>query len=146
MGEVGILIFFKRALCSAIAFKTSRRGVSIDVAVHGSTLKNYQNTYYPRFSFITKTGITFPKTGAYFLLWTNSSFYSWGISWSIKSYSTVKRIKNGRIHSSGLSIQKEFSYIELLHETSLGNINQSLRVAESPVTRFLAERLPFAAL
>jgi len=58
----------------------------------------------------------------------------------------VKRIKNGRIHSSGLSIQKEFSYIELLHETSLGNINQSLRVAESPVTRFLAERLPFAAL
>jgi len=37
------------------------------VAEHKSILKNDQNTYYPRFSFIPKTGTAFPKTGVLFL-------------------------------------------------------------------------------
>jgi len=61
-------IFFKIDLCSAIPFKRFRRGLSIDVAEHRSILKNYQNTYNPRFSFTPKTGIAFPKTGVLFLL------------------------------------------------------------------------------
>jgi len=42
---------------------SSRRELSIDVAEHKSFLKNFQNTYYPRFSFILKTSIAFPKKG-----------------------------------------------------------------------------------
>jgi len=34
----------------------------IDAAEHRSTLKNNQNTCYPRFSFTPKTGKAFPKT------------------------------------------------------------------------------------
>jgi len=41
----------------------SRQGLSNDMAEHMSSLKNNQNTYYPRFSFTPKTGMTFPKTG-----------------------------------------------------------------------------------
>jgi len=33
-------------------------------------LKNDRNTFYPRFSFIPKTVMAFPKTGAFFLLCT----------------------------------------------------------------------------
>jgi len=58
--------FFKIGLCSATSFERSRRELSNDVAEHRYMLKNYQNTYYPRFSFILKTGIAFPKTGAVF--------------------------------------------------------------------------------
>jgi len=41
-------LFFKIGICSAISFKRSRRELSFDVAEHRSTLKNYQNTHYPR--------------------------------------------------------------------------------------------------
>jgi len=58
-GVVGIWLFSKVGLCSAISFKRSRRELSIDVAEHRSMLKIYQNTHYPRFSFIPKTGICF---------------------------------------------------------------------------------------
>jgi len=53
-------LFFKTSLRLAISFKRSRRELSIDVAEHRSLLKNYQNTHYPRFIFIPKTGIAFP--------------------------------------------------------------------------------------
>jgi len=55
--------FFKVDLCSAISFKRSWRERSIDVAEHRTVSKSYRNTHYPRFSFIPKTGIAFPKTG-----------------------------------------------------------------------------------
>jgi len=47
-------------VCSAIPFKRSRQELSIDVAEHKCTLKNYKNAHYPRFSFIPKTGTAFP--------------------------------------------------------------------------------------
>jgi len=56
-------LFFKIGLCSAISFGRSWRDLSIDVAEQRSKLKNYQNTQYPRFIFIPKTGTGFPKTG-----------------------------------------------------------------------------------
>jgi len=37
---------------SATSMESSRRDLSNDVAEHRHTLKNNQNTYYPRFSFI----------------------------------------------------------------------------------------------
>jgi len=37
-------------------------------------LKNNQNTHYPRFSFISKTGIAFPKTGVLFLVWLQQTW------------------------------------------------------------------------
>ena len=58
--------FFKISLRSAISFERSRRELSIGVAEHRSTLKSYQNTHYPRFRFIPKTGIAFPYTGVCF--------------------------------------------------------------------------------
>jgi len=54
MGVVQFLVIFKIGLCSAISFKKSRRKLSIDVAGHRSTLKNYENTYFPSFLFHTK--------------------------------------------------------------------------------------------
>jgi len=54
-------------LCSAISFERSRRELSINVAEHGPMLKNYQNSHYPRFSFISKTGIALTKTGVLYL-------------------------------------------------------------------------------
>jgi len=54
-------LFFKIGLYSAISFKRSRRELSVHVAEHRSVLKNYQNTLYSRFIFITKTGRAFPK-------------------------------------------------------------------------------------
>jgi len=59
-------LFFKIGQCSAILFERSRRELSIDVAEHRSMLKNCQNTHYPRFSFIPKTGKAFPETGSCF--------------------------------------------------------------------------------
>jgi len=44
--------------------KRSRRELSIDVAERKSILKTNRNTHYPRFSFSTKTGTTFPKLHA----------------------------------------------------------------------------------
>ena len=65
---VGTWLIFKIGLCSAISFKRSRRELAIDVTAHWSKLKNYQNTHYPRCSFIPKTGVAFPKTGVLFWL------------------------------------------------------------------------------
>jgi len=95
-------LLFRIVLCSAISFKSSRRGLSFDVAEHTSIMKNkkdmrifvilqdrsmfshiirkvsarafywcgwtyaekyYQNTYFPRFSFVPATGLAFPITG-----------------------------------------------------------------------------------
>ena len=53
---------FSKDLCSAVSLKTSRRELSIVVAGRRSMLKNNENTHYPRFSFIHKTDIAFPKT------------------------------------------------------------------------------------
>jgi len=50
-GVVRALVIFQ-GLCSAISFERSRRELFIDVAKHGSMLKNYQNTLYACFSFI----------------------------------------------------------------------------------------------
>ena len=63
-----MVIFFEIDLCSATSFERSQRELSIDVAQHKSSLKIYQNTYYPRFSFTPKTGTAFLKTGVLFLL------------------------------------------------------------------------------
>jgi len=60
--KTGVVRIFKIGICSAISFKRSRRELSIDVTEHRSTLKNYQNTHYPRFSVIP-TDIASPKTG-----------------------------------------------------------------------------------
>jgi len=65
---VRIMVIFKIGLCSAISFKRSRRELSIDVAEHRPMLKNFQNTNYPRFSFVPNTGLTFFKSGFLFLL------------------------------------------------------------------------------
>jgi len=59
-------LFFRIGLCSAISFIRSRRELSIDVAEHRSTLKIYQNTHYPRFSFIPKSDIPIPNGGFVF--------------------------------------------------------------------------------
>jgi len=67
-------LFFMIGICSAISFKRSRRELPIDVAEHRSTLKNNQIMHYPRFSFIPKTGIAFPKTEGLFLLRTGGSY------------------------------------------------------------------------
>ena len=64
-------LFFKLGLCLTISFKRSRRELSIDVAEHRSTLKNFQNTYYLRFSLTPKTGIAHPKTGVFFTVYRN---------------------------------------------------------------------------
>jgi len=56
-------IFFKTGLCSVISLKRFRQELFIDVAEHRSVLKNYQNTLYSHFSFITKRGTAFPNTG-----------------------------------------------------------------------------------
>jgi len=60
------LFFPKTELCSAISMKRYRRNLFNGIAQHRPILKNNQNTY-PRFGFIPKTGIAFPKTGVLFL-------------------------------------------------------------------------------
>jgi len=70
-GVVRILVIFKIGLCSAISFKRSWRELSIDVAEHGSMLKNDRYPLYPRVSFIRKTGIAFPRRGFVFTVWPN---------------------------------------------------------------------------
>jgi len=62
MGVVRILVIFQdRPKFIHIIQERSRRELSIDVAEHRSILKNDQNTYYPRFNFIPKTHLAFPK-------------------------------------------------------------------------------------
>jgi len=63
-------------LCSAISFKRSRRELSTDVAEQRSTLKNYHNTHYRRFSFIPKSG-SIPRNGVFF-------FFFGDIAWHLK--------------------------------------------------------------
>jgi len=46
--------------------ESSRRDHLDDMAEHRPILKNNQNTYCPRFTFIPKAGIVFPKTGICF--------------------------------------------------------------------------------
>jgi len=72
MGVVRILVIFQDR--STPSFKRSRRELSIDVAGHRSMLKNYENTHYPHFTFMPKTGIALPKTGVLFLLRIDSTF------------------------------------------------------------------------
>jgi len=48
--------------------ESSRRDLSNDMTEHKPSLKNNQNTYYPRFGFTPKTGMVFPNTGVLFLL------------------------------------------------------------------------------
>jgi len=68
-GTYFILVIFRgKPISSHISFERFRRELSIDVAEHWSMLKNYQNTHYPRFSFIPKTSRVFPKTGVLFVL------------------------------------------------------------------------------
>jgi len=53
-GQYVFWLFFKIGPCSAISFKSSRRGLFIEVAEHRSMLKNDQNAHYPRFSLTTE--------------------------------------------------------------------------------------------
>jgi len=57
---------------------SSRRDLFNDMAEHRSILKNYQNTYYPRFSFTPKTGLELPETSVSFLL---RALYRFNIPW-----------------------------------------------------------------
>ena len=60
-----LVIFQDRPELSHIIQKVSaRRELPIDVAEHGSILKNYQNTYYPRFSF-TQNRYSIPFNGCF---------------------------------------------------------------------------------
>jgi len=43
--------------------KSSRRDLFNGMAEHRAISKSVQNTHYPRFSFIPKTGIAFPEMG-----------------------------------------------------------------------------------
>jgi len=64
LGDVDWL-FSKIDSCSAISFKRYRRELFIDVAERTTILKNNQNTYYPSFSFTSKTHIAFLKNGCF---------------------------------------------------------------------------------
>ena len=57
--------------------ESSRRDLLIDMAEHSSILKNNRSTVNSRFSFVLKTGITSPKTGVLFLLWTHFITFTW---------------------------------------------------------------------
>jgi len=61
IGGVTYFGYFCLGLCSATSFKRSRQSFPFDVAEHTSMLKKYRNMHYPRFSFIPKIGIAFPK-------------------------------------------------------------------------------------
>jgi len=106
--------FFKIGICSAIPFKRSWRELYIDVAEHMSIFKNNQNTHYPRFSYIPKTGIAFPKTGFSFLLWAKTK------GPKILSASSQKRSKIIGIYVllslliQVLSFQNQASYINVI--------------------------------
>jgi len=56
-------LFVKLDLCSATSMESSRRDLLNDMTEHRSILKNYQNTYHPRFGFKPKTGIAVPNRG-----------------------------------------------------------------------------------
>jgi len=60
--------YFKIGLCSATSMESPLRDLLNDVAEHRSIFKTDQSTYYPRFSFMPKTGILVPKIGVLFLL------------------------------------------------------------------------------
>jgi len=53
-------LLFKLGIRSAISFKRSRRELSIDLAEQ-IYIEKLPNTHYPGFSFISKTGVAFPK-------------------------------------------------------------------------------------
>ena len=59
-GEYVFWLFFKVGLWSAISFESSRSELPIDMTEHRSTLKNFHNTFYFRFSFTAKNGMAFP--------------------------------------------------------------------------------------
>jgi len=81
-------LFIKIALCSAISFKRSRWELSIDVAKHMSTLKNYWNTHYPHFSFVPKIGVAFPKT--FFFLRVLEAYFTWfDLALTIRLYGCI---------------------------------------------------------
>jgi len=72
--ETGVVRVQGRHMVSHI-FKKSRRELSMDVAEHRSTLKNYQNAHYPFLKFIAKTGVAFPKRGFVFTGYLKRSQY-----------------------------------------------------------------------
>ena len=66
-GVVCILVNFEdRPMFSHIIQNVSARAF-LRLNIHRSMLKKYKNTHQPRFSFIPKTGIAFPKTGGLIL-------------------------------------------------------------------------------
>jgi len=67
-GRYVFWLFFKIGLCSAISFKRSRRELSIDVAEHRSTLKNYQIRTTPVLVSYPKQIYYSPKKRGLFLL------------------------------------------------------------------------------
>jgi len=102
--------FFKIDLCSAISMEISCRDLFNDMAEHTAILKKFQNTYHPRFSFIPKTGISFPKMGA-FLLW-NTLDLKWVIHiqyWFVTQ--TQQKPYNGRA-SPPRNLSLDWSYSE----------------------------------
>jgi len=68
-GAVRNLVIFQEDLCSATSINKSQRELPIDVAEHGSILKNYHSTYLPRFDFTTKTGMEFLETNRFCFYW-----------------------------------------------------------------------------
>jgi len=64
------VIFQDRPKCLATSIKAPRRDLKNDMAEHMSTLKTNQNTYYPRFIFISRKEL--PKIGVLFFLGTNT--------------------------------------------------------------------------
>jgi len=52
--------------------KRSRRELSNGMAEHRPILKNIQNTHCPRFSFTHKTGLAFPKTVVFCIVYTHT--------------------------------------------------------------------------
>jgi len=63
--------FFKIDLCSATWMGSSHWNLFNDIAERRAILKNVQNTFYPRFSFIPKIGIASYKMGVLFLFCVN---------------------------------------------------------------------------
>ena len=78
--------YFSRQACLAISLNRSRRELSIDVAEHRSTMKNYENSHYLRFSFIPNTSIAFPKMGGLFLLWLAKTCLDFWARFAIASF------------------------------------------------------------
>jgi len=58
-------LFFKIDLCSATSMESSRRDLLNDMAKHKPILKNYQNTYHPRYAVSPKTRSSIPQHGGF---------------------------------------------------------------------------------